>query len=355
MNYIGSKLSLLPFLDESIKKVVNSNSCHTFCDLFAGTGIVGSYFKQKGYSIIANDLQYYSYVLNKHYIENHKYFEFSGLFKRIPILKNLPKEKRHIEVCKYLSDLPGKKGFIYCNYAPTGSKDSDFERMYFSDDNAQKCDSIRSTIEDWRNNNEINDKEYFFLIASLLEVVDKHANTASVYGAFLKNLKSAAQKKFDFVPAKLIINDQEHAVYNSNANELIKNISPDILYLDPPYNERQYASNYHLLETIAKYDSPKIKGKTGLRDYKNQKSDYCSKASVKKAFSDLIQNAQCKYIFLSYNNEGLLSLEDIKEIMSKKGKYGFFTQRYNRFKADKNRDYSADSTVEYLHYCVCQA
>lgn len=163
------------------------------------------------------------------------------------------------------------------------------------------------------------------MIASLLEVVDKHANTASVYGAFLKKLKSSAQKTFDFTPAKLLINDQDHIVYNMDANKLIKQITSDILYLDPPYNERQYASNYHLLETIAKYDNPVIKGKTGLRDYKEQKSEYCSKSSVKKAFADLIQNAKCKYIFLSYNNEGLLSLEDIKEIMSKKGKYGFFT------------------------------
>lgn len=352
MNYIGSKLSLLSFLDESINKVIDKSSCHTFCDLFAGTGIVGSYFKQKGFSIISNDLQYYSYVLNKHYIENHRYFDFLGLFDEIDTLQDTPINKRHYIVCDYLSALDGKDGFIYKNYSAEGSKDSEFERMYFSNENAKKCDAIRLKIEDWHNKNKINDKEYYFLIASLLEVIDKHANTASVYGAFLKKLKASAQKTFELVPAKLIINEQDHLVYNSDANQLIKTIHPDILYLDPPYNERQYASNYHLLETIAKYDNPEIKGKTGLRNYSNQKSEYCSKSSVKKAFSDLIQNANCKYIFLSYNNEGLLSLDDIKEIMSKKGKYGFFTQKYNRFKADSNRDYSANNTTEYLHWCV---
>jgi adenine-specific DNA-methyltransferase len=154
----------------------------------------------------------------------------------------------------------------------------------------------------------------------------------------------------------LIINEQDHEVFNLDINEVAKKVSGDILYLDPPYNHRQYATNYHLLETIAKYDNPKIHGKTGLRDYDKQKSLYCSRTQVKKAFKDLILKAKVKYIFLSYNNEGLMTLDDIKEIMSLRGKYGHFTKEYNRFKADKseNRNYIADKTTEYLHYVVCK-
>jgi adenine-specific DNA-methyltransferase len=156
-------------------------------------------------------------------------------------------------------------------------------------------------------------------------------------------------------PVELIINEQEHQVFNEDINELSKKISGDILYLDPPYNQRQYAPNYHMLETIAKYDNPKIHGKTGLRDYQNQKSSYCSTSQVKNSFKDLILNAKVKYIFLSYNNEGLMSANDIREIMSLRGKYGFFTKEYNRFKADKSesRNFKADKTIEYLHYVVC--
>src|SRR3989339_1555901 len=110
MNYIGSKLSLLEFLEESINKVVGKN-CDTFCDLFAGTGIVGRYFKRKGYKIIANDVQYYSYVLNRHYIGNHKELNFSKLTKNISELKNIEIKKRKIFVCDYLSSLAGVKGF----------------------------------------------------------------------------------------------------------------------------------------------------------------------------------------------------------------------------------------------------
>jgi len=354
MNYIGSKLSLLKFLEESINKVVDKN-CDTFCDLFAGTGTVGSYFKRKGYKIVANDIQYYSYVLNRHYIGNHKELSFSKLTKEIPDMKNIEIKKRKKFVCDYLSNLKGVKGFIYKNYCFGGTKDKEEPRQYFSDENAMRCDSIRQKIEKWKEEKIVSDDEYYFLITSLVESIDKYANTASVYGAFLKKLKKSAQNNMILKPAELIINDQVHEVFNEDINNVVGKIKGDILYLDPPYNQRQYATNYHMLETIAKYDNPKIHGKTGLREYQNQKSLYCSRTQVKKAFKDLILKAKAKYIFLSYNNEGLMTLDDINEIMGLRGKYGNFTKEYNRFKADKskNRNYIANKTTEYLHYVIC--
>ncbi|MBU1017030.1 MAG: DNA adenine methylase [Patescibacteria group bacterium] len=354
MNYIGSKLSLLEFLEDSINKVVDKN-CATFCDLFAGTGIVGSYFKKRGYKIIANDIQYYSYVLNRHYIGNHKELFFSKLGKKIPELKNIEIKNRKRFVCDYLSLLKGKKGFIYKNYCLGGTKDEKEQRQYFSDKNGMLCDDIRQKIENWKKEKRISENEYYFLIASLVESVDKHANTASVYGAFLKKLKRTAQNTLVLKPAELIINDRKHKVFNEDVNIVAEKVNGDIVYLDPPYNHRQYATNYHLLETIARYDNPEIHGKTGLRSYQNQKSLYCSVPQVKKTFEDLILKVKAKYIFLSYNNEGLMTLDDIKEIMSLRGKYGNFTKEYNRFKADKseNRDYTANKTIEYLHYVVC--
>lgn len=355
MNYIGSKLSLLDFLGESIDKVVDKKS-YVFCDLFAGTGIVGSYFKKKGYKIVANDLQYYSYILNRHYIGNHKELVFTKLIKEIPELKNIETKDRKNFICEYLSSLKGKKGFIYKNYCLGGTKNETEPRQYFSDKNGMKCDAIRQKIESWKKDNLISDDEYYFLIASLIESIDKYANTASVYGAFLKQLKKSAQNNLILKPAELIINDQDHAVFNDDINKVINEVKGDILYLDPPYNQRQYATNYHILETVARYDNPKIYGKTGLREYQSQKSLYCSRGQVKKAFKDLILKAKVKYIFLSYNNEGLMTPGDIKEIMSLRGKYGKFTKEYNRFKADKsdNRNYKANKTTEYLHYVVCK-
>ena len=329
MNYIGSKYKLLNFIKSTVYSVVgNDLSDKIFCDIFAGTGIVGRNFKQEVKQVISNDFEYYSFVLNKNYIENHY---------------KLENQEELIEELNQLSLI--ENGFIYQNYClGSGSK-----RQYFSDNNGKKIDIIRQQIEKWKTTNSINSNQYFFLLASLLESSDKVANTASVYGAYLKHLKKSAQKELILQSAIFGINDNEHLVFNKDSNELIKEISGDIIYLDPPYNARQYGSNYHMLNTIAKYNSFAPKGKTGLPNY--QKSRYCSKNYILTEFEDLIKNAKFNYIFLSYNNEGLMSVDDVKAIMSKYGKYDIATINYQRFKADKdeNRNHKANKTEEYLH------
>lgn len=151
-----------------------------------------------------------------------------------------------------------------------------------------------------------------------------------------------------------IISGKAGTVYNEDVNVLIKKINGDILYLDPPYNTRQYSANYHILETIAKYDNPKLHGITGLRDYKEQKSTFCSKRIACETFNDLIKNADFKYIFLSYNNEGIMPVDKISEIMSGYGAYSVFTKEYKRFKVDKdeNRKIAGSGVTEYLHCLV---
>jgi adenine-specific DNA-methyltransferase len=350
MNYIGCKHSLLDFLESSIKQVVGTGN-KVFCDLFAGTGTVGVHFKKLGYQIIANDLQYYSYVLNRHYIGNHKPLHFNGLKDIIPKQSDTFFDSRTNAVCEFLSNLNGIEGFLYNNYAPTGSLRNGTQRQFFSDENAMKCDAIRTQIETWKQEESITDDEYFFLLTTLLENIDARANTASVYGAFLKTIKRSALIPLRLKPAELVENDLDHKVFNADVNELITQIQGDILYLDPPYNHRQYSANYHILETIARYDNPPIRGKTGLRD-EELRSAYCLRSSVKQAFADLIYQANMKHIFVSYNNEGILTLDEIREILEQRGDYHCFTKKYKRFQADveSNRNIKGNETVEYLHY-----
>lgn len=333
MNYIGSKYSLIDFLTETIEKIVGhgyQKKNSVFADLFAGTGIVGSRFRELGYNVISNDIQYYSYIINKHLIENTKEMEISD------------------EILENLNKLEGIEGFIYNNYCSGGS-----ERNYFSNYNGKKCDAIRIEIEKLYINKKITKGQYFYLLASLINSIDKYANTASVYGAFLKHLKKSASREFtlELLPK---VSGKIGKVYNKNISKLIQEVQGDILYLDPPYNSRQYCTNYHVLETIARYDNPILFGKTGLRDYSEQKSDFCSKVKIEEVFEELIKNAKFKYIFLSYNNEGIMKLESIKKIMEKYGDYKVYTKEYKRFRADKEdaRNHKSNSTVEYLHCLI---
>jgi adenine-specific DNA-methyltransferase len=327
VNYIGSKNKLSFFIKKSIQETVGKDISNlVFCDLFAGTGIVGRTFKPVVKHVIANDIEQYSYVLNKNYIGNYQSLNCD----------------KYIE---FLNNLEGIKGFIFDNYSENGKEN----RQYFSSENGKKIDAIRLQIELWKSNSEISNEVYYFLLATLIESADKVANTASVYGAYLKKIKKSAQKTLILKPAKFEITKNAHQVFKEDSNKLIKKIAGDILYLDPPYNARQYGANYHILNTIALYDSFKPKGKTGLRDY--YKSSYCKKGEVKKAFEDLIKNAKFKYIFLSYNNEGLMTKNEVEHIMKAYGKYSLKTTNYQRFKADKtvNRNHKATATVEYLH------
>jgi len=328
LNYIGSKHKLSPWINEIIRSQLNQPLCDiVFCDLFAGTGIVGRNFKPFVKKVISNDVEFYSYVLLRNYIGNHQ---------------EIPDKKFYLEK---LNALPGKKGFIAEEYGENGKAN----RLYFSEKNAQKIDAVRQQIEIWKKTKEINENLYYFLLASLLESADKIANTASVYGAFLKKIKSSAAKELKISAANFSKTINSHQVFQEDANLLIHKIKGDVLYLDPPYNARQYGANYHLLNTIAEYKKFTPRGKTGLPDY--YKSMYCRKNQVVEQFEELIKNANFSTIFLSYNNEGLMSAKLIKEIMFKYGKYHLETKTYQRFKADKseNRNHKANETIEFLH------
>ena len=358
LNYIGSKYSLLDFIYEVFNKEINKDEIECVGDLFAGTGVVGKYFKSKGYKIVANDIQYYSYVLNKKVLEVNHYLEFSGLYEELPsYIYEYQGEKRIKKILDYLNRTnKHKPGFIYYNYSLGGTKGKEYERQYFSDNNALKIDTIRKLIENWYKNNKLKEEEYFYLIGSLVEAADKVANTASVYGAFLKKLKKTAQKELLLEYNKIEFSDKNNKVFNEDILEILNKEKIDLLYLDPPYNTRQYCTNYHLLETIAKYDNPIIKGKTGLRDYSKQKSNFCIRKKVKEEFKKIVENTNSKYILVSYNNEGLMSIEDIQEILSLRGIPKTYKLEYNRFKADKteNRNHKTNKTYEFLHIVKCE-
>lgn len=328
LNYIGSKYTLFPSLKPHFERIIKKcGEKVVFGDLFSGTGIVGySIGVDSTVKVISNDIQYYSYVLNRASLSIYTGSE-------IEQINTLVNEYNAIE---------GVFGFVSANYA----ENEKCERMYFSPENAGKIDAIRERIKDTKDT--MSDNVYYYLLANLISSADKVASTSCVYGAYLKSLKKAALKPIKMVgltPDTPIVKIKGD-VYCENVSKLVTKLRFDVVYLDPPYNNRQYAPNYHVLETIARYDNPEIHGKTGLRDYSDQKSDFCVKKLVAIKMEELIRDLNTKFIMISYNDEGLIGKDQFISILEKYGKLEIVEIDYKKFKAQQG--VTREKTVEYL-------
>lgn len=337
MRFIGGKTLIIPYIMRMIEeKAINVKSVS---DVFSGSGIVSREFKNLGYNVISNDLMYFSYILLRGTIGINSKLEFKNIDIQNPIkfLNNLSIDKIDINI----SDC-----FIYQNYSPKGG------RMYFTEKNALKIDLARIQIEKWFRDSIINEDEYFYLLMCLIEAVPYVSNITGVYGAYLKHWDNRALNDLIINEIELPQNNAIGKAYNMDSNELIGNIETDLAYFDPPYNQRQYLPNYHVLETIAKYDNPEIKGVTGLRDYSDQKSDYCRKDSVLNAFEDLISKTKSRYIILSYNTEGILSQHEIISILNRFGKKDTLDFKRIDYKRYKNAQTNKNKNLKEILYFV---
>lgn len=311
--YLGNKYSLSDFIRKTVEE--NCNGVNIVVDIFSGTGAVANTFKDK--MLITNDLLYSNYISNYAWFGYEKY-----------------SSKKIIEIIyEYNQVKTSENNYMRENFADT----------FFSADDCSKIGHIREDIEEKYENKEINFKEYAILITSLLYAMDKIANTVGHYDAYRKN--AAFEKKIVLnvlLPEEAI--NPNNACYNVDANELIKSIKCDLLYLDPPYNSRQYCDAYHLLENVARWKKPDVYGVARKMDRTLLKSDYCM-ITATKAFQELIEKADTKYILLSYNNmsdkgndrsNAKISDEDIMRILSKKGKVTVFESNYKSFSTGKS-------------------
>lgn len=301
MRYIGSKVNLLNEIDDLLSSHLTGQE-KNFVDLFAGTNVVGQYFKSR-FEVISNDLLEFSYAIAKGTIEVNEAPKFD-LLKQAGITDPF-KFLQSRNLNKY------KGGFVTQHYSPAGGK----KRMYFTETNAKRIDFIRNTIDEWRNKRIISEDEFYYLLDSLLQAVPFVSNIAGVYAAYLKHWDKRAYKALELVPSELIDNGMNNHAYREDAVKLVKRLEGDILYIDTPYNNRQYSTNYHVLETIARNDNPSIHGVTGQRDEDDARSDFAMKRAAKRAMTDLVSDLNFSHVVVSYSTDGIIAYDEMLDIL----------------------------------------
>ena len=326
-NYIGSKYKLLPNIVQNIEETIGKSiEGLTVGDLFSGTAICSYQFRTLGCNVISNDYEFYGYVIARAF--NSSVYN-DNIEKTLELLKNVE----------------GSKGLVYKNFSPGGSK-----RMYFTEENALKIDGMREEIEKLKDTKKIDEDEYYYVLTCLLLAADKVANITSVYGAYLKKFKKSAEKPLDLKPIhKLTEKNEKNKVYNDDIVNIVDKDTYDVVYLDPPYNARQYSKNYHILNYIGKNKDLEIKGVTGLIQGSNI-SMFCKKSEILKNLEETVSNVNTKWLFMSYNSEGLLSKEAILKMMGKYGKATCKEMVYKRFKSNSKGEQNK-TVMEYI-FCL---
>lgn len=326
--YLGSKYKLLNFINNTV--VNNCEDIESIADIFGGTGVVADLFYNQGKTIIINDLLLsnvlaYRTFFSKEKIDTKKLKKYINEFNSITIVED---------------------NYFSINFGNT----------FFTLENARKIGYIRDQIE--KLNNDLNERERALLITSLIFAADKVANTCGHYDAFREKLDTTQEIKLLMPDIKK--SKSNCKIYREDANELVKHITADLVYIDTPYNSRQYGDLYHLLENLAEWKKPVVTGKAKkMTDRNHIKSKYCT-VKAPQAFNDLISNINSKYILVSYNNmaqkgvgrsNAKISNEEIIEILSKRGEVKVFHTDYNTYNTGKTE---IDDHQELLYLCTVE-
>jgi len=359
MRYIGNKTKLLPFLTGAIARLgIEPGVAH---DAFAGTAAVGRALKAAGWRVHSSDLMTYSYVMQRAYVVASQVDRFQTLAKADEQVGELfargaadPAARLRIVAEHLSSGVRSASGFFARNFAPTGG------RMYFTDENAQRIDAARTRLHDWHVSRALDDDTFYVLLAAVIEGADRVANTAGVYAAFIKQWQPNALRPFAVEAEPPIPSRARCVAHLADAELVAASLGEiDLLYIDPPYNTRQYAGYYHVPELIARgwFDGDvALRGKTGLITDDQQRSAWCSRRDAPDALRSLLAATGARHVLVSYNSEGVIRDKQLREILRDSAidrRVRRFTRRYKRYRADSDhagRRYKGDVVRELLYY-----
>lgn len=343
LTYLGNKRSLLSMIETGLFEIEKDGEIHSIIDLFSGSGVVSRLFKSKGYEVIANDLENYAKIVSECYLSNPEEFD----------LEKWKEIKTQIEAYPLVTN-----GVISTLYAPQDTNNiQKGERAFYTRENAVRIDTYRTAID------EVCPEEYRkFFLASLLSEASIHTNTSGVFKGFHKDRNTGIGKfggtrgnaleritgVITLNPPVLSDNSVPYTVYQSDANELASKVSADVAYLDPPYNQHPYGSNYFMLNVILKNKMPtNISAVSGIVADWNR-SNYNKKAKIYDSLNDVIANLDVKYVLLSYNSEGFLTYDEIIQMMEQYGEVSVFSTQYNTFRGCRNLNDRDIHVTEYL-------
>jgi adenine-specific DNA-methyltransferase len=358
VRYIGNKTKLLDFIQGRIERRGIAGSA---VDPFSGTASVAHRLKRLGFRVTASDIMTYGYVFARAYVQAPELPASPGL--RGEVLAMDGRDAPSItDVVAYLNGLDPLPDFIHRHYSPQGRDGREHGRMYFTAENAARIDHVRNRIEEWRRAGRIHEDTFYLLLAALLEAADAVANTTGVYASFVKSWQPNARRRLRLrVPE--ILNGNGCTAERKDALELVGDLEPfDLLYLDPPYNNRQYPGYYHIPEVIAEgwfEGEPELRGKTGLAPDGEKRSDWSRPRRCEAAFEELIATARWRHVVMSYNDEGIIPEATIERVLKEYGRtetYRRYSRSYKRYRSDadsEDRRYKGDRVREYL-YCVAR-
>ena len=361
--YIGNKRKLLSLIHAALEQSsVAIGEGTTFADLFSGSGVVSRFAKFLGFEVYTNDWEPYAEILSKGFVALNK-TEFNRLFSGEEQFNALI-----AEINAFPEPQPEDQ-YIAKYYAPhsddIAQADFHVERLFYTRQNALALDKIRNYVE--THFPDRNDPRRQILIALLIYEAATHTNTSGVFKAFHKGFGGHGKDALSRILAPIALHEpvlidskSPVHVFRQDANELVRTLPPlDVVYLDPPYNQHQYGSNYHLLNTIAKWDKiPEpmeldengvLVNKAAIRtDWVNTRSLYCYRKTATDTFRDLVQHIRAKLILVSYSSDGIIPFEEMKSICLEKGYVSIVTSGYTVYRGGKQSNSRKNTDIEFI-------
>lgn len=332
--YLGNKTKLADWIVGEIAGILPAGS--SIADPMCGTASVSIALARAGYNVTASDALTFPVIHARSRL----------LATRAPDFESLG---GYAGALRWLRRVEPRRGYFSREFGAAGAPANGREpRLYFSAENAARIDGIREGILELQATHSLTELEHSVLLQHLLLATNKVANISGTYGYFRKTLSSAALRPLAFEPLEFEETAGEHTVLQGTVEELASSLGTDAVYLDPPYTKRQYAGNYHVLETLAREDEPVAAGDGGLRPWMDQASDFCYRRTAGRAFRATMERLDARHVFISYSEDGQVTGDELLSILVDFGEVTVHEQPHLRYRSnDRVKD---GSVLERLYH-----